>query len=90
MWEARSVHTALSAATSAALSPPKGPVSLEIPVDVQREMVPVQTNQPAPRIVRVEPDANAIGLLAERIKRARCPMLWLGGGARDATKPATT
>ena len=48
MWEARSVHTSLNAATSAALSAPKGPVCLEIPIDVQREFVPFVSAQATP------------------------------------------
>ncbi len=88
LWEARAIHAMLSAAASAALSAPTGPVSLEIPVDVQRERVALQPDQPSPRIVRVEPDADAVGKLAGRIRMARRPMLWLGGGARGAARPA--
>ena len=37
MWDANGAIGALTAAVSAALSAPTGPVSLEIPVDVQRQ-----------------------------------------------------
>ena len=88
LWEARSVHATLSAAASAALCAPSGPVSLEIPVDVQRELVPLQTNLPAP--VRQFPVANAhqIDELIKKIINAKRPMLWLGGGARAAQHQA--
>lgn len=88
VWEARNLHGVLSAATSAALSPPMGPVSLEIPIDIQRERVSDGHGIPGPIIVRPiapEPDIDA---LARRIRDARRPMLWLGGGARDAHEPA--
>ncbi|MEZ5808909.1 MAG: thiamine pyrophosphate-binding protein [Zhengella sp.] len=84
MWEARSVHTVLSAAASAALSPPSGPVSLEIPVDVQRETVPEQDFIARPLVVRPLAGQDSIAALAELVKKARRPMLWLGGGARHA------
>jgi acetolactate synthase-1/2/3 large subunit len=88
LWEARSIHTTLTAAASQALSAPSGPVSLEIPVDIQKELVPVQPNQALP--VRQIPIANdcQITSLAALIKQSKRPMLWLGGGARDAEKQA--
>lgn len=88
LWEARSVHAVLSAAASSALSAPSGPVSLEIPVDVQRELVPLQTNLQAP--VGQYPIANnhQIAELAKKICNAKRPMLWLGGGARGAQTQA--
>lgn len=88
MWEPRSVHASLSAAASAALSAPSGPVSLEIPVDVQRQQVPVAATIPPPRVVRVTPDPDQLADLAARVRAARRPMLWLGGGARAAAGPA--
>lgn len=87
LWEPRSVHAVLTGALSAAISAPSGPVSLEIPVDVQRQMVPVA---PVTAPVRQIPRApqEDIEALAERIRSARRPMLWLGGGAREASAQA--
>ncbi|OWJ75138.1 thiamine pyrophosphate-binding protein [Haematobacter genomosp. 1] len=79
----------LSAACSAALSAPSGPVSLEIPVDVQRCEVVGSARPYAPLVVRPHAREEAILELAERVKSARRPLLWLGGGAREATAAAS-
>ena len=84
LWSAASAIGTLTAAVSAAISAPSGPVSLEIPVDVQRSTVARAT-----RIMPVEPQRPrasdaAIAALAELVREARRPMLWLGGGAREA------
>lgn len=88
MWDANSVIGTLTAAASAALSAPTGPVSLEIPVDVQRSpgRLPARVHQP----VRVRPLASesVIEEIAELVLSARRPMLWLGGGSRGACKEA--
>src|SRR5215475_4207088 len=39
IWDARTAAATLAAAVEAALTAPRGPVSLEIPIDVQREKV---------------------------------------------------
>lgn len=88
LWEARAVHPMISAAASAALSAPTGPVSLEIPVDVQREMVPIQPRLPAPVLTQTQCHNDELKLLATKIIAARRPMLWLGGGARMASHSA--
>lgn len=84
LWSAASAIGTLTAAVSAAISAPSGPVSLEIPVDVQRSNVAGPT-----RILPVEPQRPrapdaAIEALADLVREARRPMLWLGGGARGA------
>ncbi|GKY89387.1 thiamine pyrophosphate-binding protein [Sinisalibacter aestuarii] len=89
MWDANGAVGTLTAAVSAALSAPAGPVSLEIPVDVQRHIAVPQGAVFAPEPVRPHAPDMAIDALAGAIRRARRPMLWLGGGARGATKEAT-
>ena len=88
LWEPRNVHGVLRAAASDALSPPMGPVSIEIPVDVQREMVSVGGTVQVPAISRPKAAQAEITELANRIRSAARPMLWLGGGARGASGPA--
>lgn len=88
MWDAASAIGALTAAVSEAISAPTGPVSLEIPVDVQRARI----DRPA-RIVSPEPQRPrasdvVIDAMAERIRAAKRPILWLGGGARGAEAQA--
>jgi acetolactate synthase-1/2/3 large subunit len=77
----------LSTAAALALSAPMGPVTVEIPIDVQRAAVerPAALDRlrlpvfpPAPA---AETDLDAV---AERLLAARRPMLWLGNGAKGA------
>jgi acetolactate synthase-1/2/3 large subunit len=88
VWEGRTAVGMIEAAARAALTAPRGPVSLEVPIDVQREKVP------RPRHIGIGPippqtaDPNALDALADLVRRARRPMLWLGGGAREAIAPA--
>jgi acetolactate synthase-1/2/3 large subunit len=89
VWEPRQALDALVGAANTALAAPSGPVTLEIPVDVQRE--PVAPRQAAARchVAPVPPDPALLDLLAEQVLAARRPMLWLGGGARAAGAAAT-
>ena len=74
----------LDDAIAAALRPPRGPVSVEIPADVQAAPAPAPDElAPAP-VSRAPLDEEALDRLAERIAAARRPLLWLGGGARGA------
>ena len=78
----------LREAARIAQTAPQGPVSIEIPIDVQKAVVPVSADcrpeieQPA----RV--DATILDRLASRLRGARRPLIWLGGGARDAATGA--
>ncbi|HEV7268327.1 MAG TPA: thiamine pyrophosphate-binding protein [Falsiroseomonas sp.] len=88
-WEPGSAVDALLAAAQAALSAPMGPVSLEIPIDVQRlkarpRALPARI---APQLV--VPDPALLDELARMLLHATRPMLWLGGGARGAAEAAT-
>ena len=89
VWEPRQALDALVGAANTALAAPSGPVTLEIPVDVQRE--PVAPRQAAARyhVAPVSPDPALLDVLAEQILAARRPILWLGGGARAASTAAT-
>jgi acetolactate synthase-1/2/3 large subunit len=88
VWEGRTAVAMVEAAARAALTAPRGPVSLEIPIDVQREKAV------RPRHIGVGPiapqaaDPKLLDELADLVQRARRPMLWLGGGAREAMTAA--
>jgi acetolactate synthase-1/2/3 large subunit len=82
------IDTLLAAAT-AALSAPSGPVTLEIPVDVQRVQVPVRSPGALSRVASPLPDSAQLDALAALVLKAERPMLWLGGGARGAADAAT-
>jgi len=89
IWDANGALGTLSAAISAALSAPSGPVSLEVPVDVQRSPVTSTARIHAPVIQRpIAPD-SVIDEIAEHLKAAKRPLIWLGGGARNAVAEAT-
>lgn len=85
----RSVDTALSTVKQAvqiALTPPMGPVSVEIPIDIQAALIDAPGDlRPLP-IARNEPSAHALDELAQQLAGATRPMLWLGGGSRGASK----
>jgi acetolactate synthase I/II/III large subunit len=74
----------LREAVRIALTAPTGPVSIEIPIDVQKAALALPADlAPVPVAVLV-PDAAALDRLAARLTKTRRPLLWLGGGAKDA------
>ena len=74
----------LREAVRIAQTPPCGPVSIEIPIDVQKMLLDLPPDLlPAPRAT-VQPSLAAVDALAGRLLQARRPLLWLGGGARGA------
>ena len=78
----------LREAVRVARSPPAGPVSVEIPVDIQESSLdrPASIAPVAPS--RPEPDGAVLDLVAGALADSRRPMLWLGGGARGASAEA--
>lgn len=89
MWDANGAPGALQAAVMSALQAPAGPVSLEIPVDVQRDAGNFPAHFVLPELAVRRPSGHEIKAAVELIRKARRPMLWLGGGARGATAAAT-
>lgn len=80
----------LAEAARAALTPPMGSVSVEIPIDIQRVVInrPVtldQLSRPAP--TPVVPDETSVGELVTRLMGARRPLLWVGNGGKFASGP---
>jgi acetolactate synthase I/II/III large subunit len=69
-------------AITCALTPPTGPVSVEIPIDLQKK--PATMPDYVPRLTRmVAPtDQEAVARLVALIAKARRPLIWAGGGAR--------
>lgn len=88
LWSADSAIGTLTAAVSAAISAPSGPVTLEIPVDVQRSKAYGATRILPPVAQRPVASQAGIAALAAMVREARRPMLWLGGGARGASAEA--
>lgn len=81
----------LAAAATDALSTPCGPVSVEVPIDVQRTVVtrPAELDDLAISVPQPPaPCAADIDALIAAVLKARRPMIWLGSGARAAREPA--
>jgi acetolactate synthase-1/2/3 large subunit len=86
-FRVRSVETALGTlkqAVQAALTAPTGPVSVEIPIDIQSALTTMPADLTPLPIVSVVPAPAALDALADTLAAAKRPMLWLGGGARHA------
>lgn len=86
-FRVHSAETALSTVREAvriATTPPTGPVSVEIPIDIQAALIDV-SHVPVPLPVATpDPMSNEVDALAAVLVRAKRPLLWLGGGARGA------
>ena len=83
----RNAATALATLREAvriAQTPPCGPVSVEIPIDVQASLVDVPQDMGCPLLLPLQAPASDTAELARRLKSAKRPLLWLGGGARMA------
>ena len=93
-YRIRSAQNALGVLTRAAveaLSAPMGPVSVEVPIDLQRAKLdrPAMLDNfvlplPPPRV----PTDSELDELATRVIAAKRPLLWLGNGAKQAGSAA--
>ena len=83
----RNPETALATLREAvrlAFTAPCGPVSIEIPIDVQGLLIDVPPEMSPLPVAPVVAQASDVLALAERLRTAKRPLLWLGGGARAA------
>jgi len=83
----RNPETALATlreAVRVAFTPPCGPVSIEIPIDVQGLLMEVPAEMSPLPVAPVVANPAEVSALAERLRTAKRPLLWLGGGARAA------
>jgi acetolactate synthase-1/2/3 large subunit len=86
-FRVRTAETCLStlkAAVQAALTAPMGPVSVEIPIDIQQAVIAMPADLSPLPIAVAAPSEAALDALADNIAKAKRPLLWLGGGARHA------
>jgi len=87
VWRPEDALGVLKEAIRVANTAPTGPVSVEIPIDVQESLVEMpdaaQLAMIAPQ--PQAPEAGALMVLAQKLAQARRPLFWLGGGARGAS-----
>ncbi len=84
----RNPETALATLREAvrlAFTPPCGPVSIEIPIDLQKVLIDLPADLSPLAMPLVQPSLTAVDALAARLVLAKRPLLWLGGGARGAS-----
>ena len=87
----RNAETALATLREAhrlAFTAPCGPVSIEIPIDIQASLMDLPADLAPLALQPVQPDAAQVAALAACLKTAKRPLLWLGGGARGARAAA--
>ncbi|HQT79934.1 MAG TPA: thiamine pyrophosphate-binding protein [Rhodopila sp.] len=81
----------LTRAASEALSAPMGPVSVEVPIDLQRQNIErpaILDNFVLPLAQPRTPSGAELDELAARVMAAKRPLLWLGNGAKQAGSAA--
>lgn len=86
-FRVRSVETALPTIREAvriAQSAPSGPVSVEIPIDIQAALTEWPADLNAPHLTTLTHDETRVEQLANELAKAKRPLLWLGGGTRHA------
>ena len=87
VWSADTMLGTLREAVNLAFTPPMGPVSVEIPIDVQGAKIPMPANlEPLP-VLAPQPGEDELDTLASALAGKKRVMLWLGGGARHAADP---
>ncbi|MDM0068056.1 thiamine pyrophosphate-binding protein [Variovorax sp. J31P207] len=74
----------LKRAVQVALTAPTGPVSVEIPIDIQSALVAMPADLSPLPIEAAVPSKAGLDALAADLAKARRPLLWVGGGARHA------
>ena len=87
VWSADTTLGVLREAVRLAFTPPMGPVSVEIPIDVQKSATELPANIAPLPVFAPKPDEKSISLLADALSDKKRVMLWLGGGARHAGEP---
>jgi len=86
-FRVRSVETALPTireAVRVAQTAPSGPVSVEIPIDIQAAEIEWPADLAAPHVTTLTHSSARVVQLAEQLASAKRPLLWLGGGTRHA------
>jgi len=86
-FRVRSVENVLGTlkrAVQVALTAPTGPVSVEIPIDIQSALTTMPADLSPLPIEAAVPSKAGLDALAQSLAKAKRPLLWIGGGARHA------
>jgi acetolactate synthase-1/2/3 large subunit len=86
-FRVRSVENVLGTlkrAVQVAMTAPTGPVSVEIPIDIQSALVQMPADLSPLPVERAVPSKAGLDVLAANLAKAKRPLLWIGGGARHA------
>ena len=84
VWSPETMLGTLREAARIATTPPCGPVSVEIPIDVQKGRTSMPVDIAPLRTELHEPSDDALDALADALAGKKRVLLWLGGGARGA------
>ena len=87
VWSAETMLGTLREAVKLAFTPPMGPVSVEIPIDVQGAKIPMPANMDPLPVLAPKPAEDEVDALAAALAGKKRVLLWLGGGARHAADP---
>ena len=87
VWSAETMLGTLREAVKLAFTPPMGPVSVEIPIDVQGAKIPMPANIDPLPVLAPKPADDEVDALAAALAGKKRVLLWLGGGARHAADP---
>lgn len=79
----------LRQAIQLARTPPCGPVSVEIPIDVQKALVDMPADLAADTVNPMALGEDQVAMLVDALVRAERPIVWAGGGCRDAQAALT-
>ena len=92
-WRVSSANQAIAIlhkAIQQAQTPPCGPVSVEIPIDIQSSLIPqALVTAPVAPLASAPPAPAQVEALWRQLKAAKQPLLWLGGGALHCADAVT-
>ena len=84
IWSAETALGTMREAVRTALTAPAGPVSIEIPIDVQGTLIDLPEELSPLPVEAARPAEGSLDRLADKLAAAKRPILWVGGGARGA------
>ncbi len=87
VWSADTMLGTLREAVKLAFTPPMGPVSVEIAIDVQKSNTVMPASIDPLPVPELPPGEDAVDALAGALAGKKRVMMWLGGGARHAADP---